>query len=109
MEKRDKEIYFVVSQSESDRIKAKMNEMGITSLSAYLRKMALDGYCVKLELEDVKEMVSLLRSCSNNLNQYAKKANAINSIYEEDIKDLEKRLDEIWKVAKEIMLRLASI
>ena len=109
MDKRDKEMHFVVSQAEKDRITAEMNEMGITSLSAYLRKMALDGYCVKLELEDMKEMVSLLRICSNNLNQYAKKANAINSIYEEDIKDLEKRLDEIWKLAKEIMLRLASI
>ncbi|WP_438273568.1 plasmid mobilization protein [Thomasclavelia ramosa] len=109
MDKRDKELHFMISQSERERIEIKMKEMEIRSLSAYLRKMALDGYCVKLELDDVKEMVSLLRICSNNLNQYAKKAHAINSIYEDDIKDLENRLEEIWNVAKEIMLRLASI
>lgn len=74
-----------------------------------IRKMALDGYCVKLELDDVKEMISLLRICSNNLNQYVKKAHAIHSVYEDDIKDLEKRLDEIWNIAKETMLRLAFI
>ena len=109
MDKRDKELHFMVSQSERERIEIKMKELEIRSLSAYLRKMALDGYCVKLELDDVKEMVSLLRICSNNLNQYAKKAHAINSIYEDDIKDLEKRLEEVWNVAKEIILRLSSI
>ena len=71
--------------------------------------MALDGYCVKLDLQDVKEMISLLRRCSNNLNQYAKRANETNNIYAEDIKDLKERFDEIWKVAKEILARLSTI
>lgn len=106
---RDKEIHFVVSQEELDRIRLKMSEMEIQSLSAYLRKMALDGYCVKLDLEDVKEMITLLRRCSNNLNQYAKRANAINSVYLTDIEDLQNRLDEIWNVSKEILQRLGTI
>ena len=55
---RDKEIHFVVSQEDLDRIRLKMSEMEIQSLSAYLRKMALDGYCVKLDLKDVKEMIN---------------------------------------------------
>ena len=71
--------------------------------------MALDGYCVKLDLKDVKEMVSLLRRCSNNLNQYAKRANETGNIYVEDIEDLKLRLDEIWKVGKEILARLSTI
>ena len=84
-------------------------EMGIRSKSAYLRKMALDGYCVKLDLQDVKELVSLLRRCSNNLNQYAKRANETGSIYQEDIQDLQARLDEIWQCARELLSRLASV
>lgn len=56
-------------------MKEKMAQVGIRSQGAYLRKMALDGYCVRLDLQDVKELVSLLRRCSNNLNQYAKRAN----------------------------------
>ena len=71
--------------------------------------MALDGYCVKLDLKDVKEMITLLRRCSNNLNQYAKRANAINSVYITDIEDLQNRLDEIWNVSKEILQRLSTI
>jgi len=44
------------------------------NMGAYLRKMAIDGYVVRLDLNDVTQMVSLLRRSSNNLNQYAKRA-----------------------------------
>ena len=71
--------------------------------------MALDGYCVKLDLKDVKEMVSLLRRCSNNLNQYAKRANETGNIYKEDIQDLQIHLEEIWQTSKEILARLSTI
>lgn len=109
MNRRDREVHFVMSEEEIRRMRLKMEELGIHSQSAYLRKMALDGYSVKLDLQDVKEMVSLLRRCSNNLNQYAKRANETGSIYKEDIQDLKVRLDEIWEVSKEILLRLSSI
>ncbi|MGI6095401.1 MAG: plasmid mobilization protein [Lachnospiraceae bacterium] len=109
MEKRDKQMNVLVSESEMKRIRMKMEEVEISCLNAYIRKMALDGYCVKLDLKDVKEMVSLLRRCSNNLNQYAKRANETGSIYKEDIQDLQNRLDEIWNTSKEILARLSSI
>ncbi|RHU18881.1 plasmid mobilization relaxosome protein MobC [Butyricicoccus sp. TM10-16AC] len=109
MQPRNKWVHFVMSQDELDRMQQKMQEVGIQNKSAYLRKMALDGYCVNLELEDVKKMVSLLRYCSNNLNQYAKRANATNFIYADDIQDLQNRLEEIWLSAKEILARLAVI
>ena len=86
-----------------------MAEVDVRNRSAYLRKMALDGYCVNMDFSDIRELVSLLRRCSNNLNQYAKKANENGSIYAEDIRDLQTRLDEIWESAKEIMARLAAI
>lgn len=109
MQPRNKWVHFVMSQDELDRMQQKMQEVGIQNKSAYLRKMALDGYCVNLELEDVKKMVSLLRYCSNNLNQYAKRANTTNSIYADDIQDLQNQLEEIWLSAKEILARLAVI
>ena len=109
MQPRNKWVHFVMSQDELDRMQQKMQEVGIQNKSAYLRKMALVGYCVNLELVVVKKMVSLLRYCSNNLNQYAKRANATNSIYADDIQDLQNRLEEIWLSAKEILARLAVI
>lgn len=98
MAKRDQDVHFLASKEEVERIHEKMDELGIRSMGAYLRKMALDGYCIRLDLQDVKALVSLLRICSNNLNQYAKRANETGSIYRADIEDLQKRLEEIWTV-----------
>ena len=106
MAKRDQDVHFLASKEEVERIHEKMDELGIRSMGAYLRKMALDGYCIR---QDVKALVSLLRICSNNLNQYAKRANEIGSIYEVDINDLQVRLEEIWADMKEVLVRLSSI
>lgn len=71
--------------------------------------MALNGYYIVLDLSDVKELLRLLRICSNNLNQYTKKANETDSIYKADIEDLKKRQDEIWEMTRDILSRLSSI
>lgn len=86
-----------------------MQEVSVRNMGAYLRKMAMDGYCIRLDLGDLKKIVSLMRYASNNLNQYAKKANETGSIYQEDIQDLQIRFDQIWKELKGIHMRLASI
>lgn len=109
MRERNQEIHVLLLPEEMERIKQKMAELGIINRSAYVRKMALDGYCINLDLTDMKEMVSLLRRCSNNLNQYAKRANETGSIYAEDIRDLQTRQSEIWEIAKEMLARLATI
>lgn len=109
MGKRDQDVHFLASKEEVERIHQKMEEIGVRSMGAYLRKMALDGYCINLDLQDVKELVSLLRRCSNNLNQYAKRANETGSIYAADVADLQERLEEIWDGMKEVLVRLSSI
>lgn len=95
-----------VNPEELVRIREKQKELGIRNTGAYMRKMAMDGYCVNLDLSDVAQVSTLLRRCSNNLNQYAKRANESGSIYAEDIRDLQKRLDELWEMQKLILKRL---
>ena len=109
MEKLNDTIILRISKADRARIRAKTEEVGVVNMSAYIRKMALDGYCVKLDLQDLKELIRLLRICSNNLNQYAKKANETGSIYLADIRDLQVRLNDLWQAAKELLVRLASI
>ena len=109
MSRRDQDVHFLASKEEVQRIHEKMDELGIRSMGAYLRKMALDGYCINLDLQDVKALVSLLRRCSNYLNQYAKRANETGNIYESDIMDLQEQLEEIWTGMKEVLVRLSSI
>jgi hypothetical protein len=70
--KKSVRVEFVISEQEADLIKERMAELGITNLSAYLRKMAVDGYIIHLDMSDIQEMIRLLRICSNNLNQYAR-------------------------------------
>ena len=103
------QVIFRCTPEERAMIDKRMAQLGTTNMAAYLRKMALDGYCVNMDFSDIRELVSLLRRCSNNLNQYAKKANETGSIYAEDIQDLQTRLNEIREGAKEIMARLATI
>ena len=81
----------------------------IRNYSSYLRKMALDGYCIQLDIPEIKKMISLLGRCSNNLNQYARKANQTGSIYWADIQNLKERLNEIYDMAEKILVRLNAL
>ena len=102
---------FLVMLRDGDRelIKKRMNEAGIRNMSAYIRKMAIDGYVIRLDLKDVKEVSRLMGINSNNLNQYAKKANETGSIYQRDIKVLQEQHEKIWEELRKINLKLASI
>ena len=109
MRDKDRMLSFRVNQMQLERINQKREEIGVRNMGAYLRKMAMDGYCVNMDLKGITELVRLLRICNNNLNQYAKKANETGSIYKEDIQDLQIRLNEIKDDLKEIMRTLYAI
>ena len=104
-----KNLHFRVSSEDLEKINQKKNDAGIRSMSAYLRKMSIDGYCIRMDLDDVHETTRLLRICSNNLNQYAKIANETGSVYCDDIEDLKYRLNEIWENQKSLLARLSCI
>ncbi len=108
-EKRDEIIILRITKTEKNRIYEKMLGMGIRSLSAYIRKMALDGYCLHLDLKELQRMAYLLQMCSNNLNQYAKAANENGRVYTADLEDLRARLDELISIGKQILSRLAEL
>ena len=105
-EKRDEILILRITKSEKSRIYEKMLSMGIRSLSAYIRKMALDGYCLHLDLQELRRMAYLLQMCSTNLNQYAKRANECGQVY---VEDLRTRLDELIDIGKQILSRLAGL
>lgn len=108
-EKKTVRMQLVISQKEADLVKERMAELGITNLSAYLRKMAVDGYIIHLDTGDIQEMVRLLRICSNNLNQYARRANETGSIYAADVEDLRSRLDGLWDQMDRLLRKFANI
>jgi len=86
-----------------------METSGILSIGSYLRKMALDGYCLQLDLPQLRRMAYLLQMCSNNLNQYAKAANENGQVYAADLEDSRARLDELISTSKQILSQLSNL
>lgn len=108
-EKRDEILILRITKTEKNRIYEKMYGIGIRSMSAYIRKMALDGYCLNLDLPQLRRMSYLLQNCSNNLNQVAKRANECGKVYAADMEDLRQRLDELIEIGRQILSRLAEL
>ena len=107
--KPEKEIHIKMTNKEYEIIRGKMQDAGVVNMSAFMRKMAIDGYMILLDLSDVNEVVRLLKIYSNNLNQVAKKANESGIIYIQDIRQLQNQQSEIWEAVKEILVRLSNI
>ena len=107
--KRDVTLRFRVTQEEQAQIEKCMAQAGTENMSAYLRKLAIDGYVLKLDLPELKEMISLLRRSSNNLNQIARRVNETSRIYAEDIGCLLANQERLWSAASEILTRLALL
>ena len=109
MKKREYRLFIRVTDEERNCILDKMYGMGIHSLSAYIRKMALDGYCLNLDLPQLRKMSYLLQNCSNNLNQVAKRANESGQLYAADLEDLRSRLDELIAIGKQLLDKLTEL
>lgn len=107
--KRDVPVLFWVSAEEQELIRQKMEQFGTENMSAYLRKMALDGYVVKLELPELKELVSLMRRSSNNLNQLTRKVHETGRIYDADLEDISQRQEQLWEGIREILTQLSQL
>ena len=109
MEKREVTIKIRLSESELSMIRDKMDAYGTDNMSAFIRKMAIDGYVVKLELPELKEMTRLLSSYSNNLNQIAKRVNADGSFYSTDFDEICQHQENLWNAAEKIIRTLAKL
>lgn len=107
--KREVQLNFRVSPEELALIEQKMAQLGTTNREAYLRKMALDGYVVRLELPELKELVSLMRYSSNNLNQLARRAHETGRIYDADLEDISWRQEALWDGVHRILTQLAKL
>jgi len=102
-------VAFRASEEENALIEKKMLEAGINNKGAYLRKMVLDGYVVRVDFSDVRKLIWLLGNSTNNLNQVAKRANQTGNIYKTDIHKLQEDYEKLWEAAESIMKKLAKI
>lgn len=106
---RDVQLKFRVTPEERALIEGKMALLETSNMAAYLRKMAIDGYAVNLELPELREMVSLLRRSGNNLNQLTRRVHETGQFYDADLEDLRRDYDGLWDAAQKILTSLAKI
>ena len=103
------QLNFRVTEREKQLIEDRMQEIGTTNREAYLRKIAIDGMLVKLEVPELKEIVSLMRRTSNNVNQIARRLNETGRIYEADITDVHNRQEQLWDMLNSLITKLSGI
>ena len=103
------QVKFFVDEKELDLIKQKMAQMGTDNMSAYLRKMAIDGYVVNLDMPELRELTFKMKRISNSENQIAKQLNTTGNIYEADIEEIKKNQEEIYEGIKKILLSLSHL
>ena len=108
-ETRNQRYHLLLNNQERVAIEERMKQAGINQMSTYIRKMAIDGYILKLDLPEIKEMISLLRYSSNNLNQIAKRANESGRVYEDDLRTISGMQEKIWDGINQILIRLGQV
>ena len=107
--RRSGKLEFWVTPDEKEQIEQKMAKLGTGNLSAYLRKMAIDGRILKLDLPELRELLSLMRRYSGNLNQIAKRVNSTHRVYAVDLEDIQTSQAKLWQTVRDLVLSLAKL
>ena len=106
---RDKMITFWVTGDELAKINANMEKLGTSNLSAYLRKMAITGLIIRLDTPELKQIVSLMRRTSANINQMAKHVNQGDPVAVQQIDGLHEQQEEIWSGVRGVLQQLSTL
>ena len=102
-------LYTKVTPEEKAVIDEKMTLLGTDNLRAYLRKMAVDGYVVRVDMDEIVETVKLLRSISGNVNQIAKRCNETRNLYAQDVEDLRLGYTQVWAEIGKLLKKFETL
>ena len=93
-------IEFRVTEQERQLIQKKMDQLGTKNMGAYLRKMAIDGYIIKVDYTEQKRLAAAVSHVASNINQICRRINSTGHVYEDDVVELKARQAEIWELLK---------
>lgn len=106
---RSTQLHFYVNDQELDLIRTKMKQVGTDNMSSYLRKMAVDGYVIRLDMKELRELTRLLGNMAGSENQIAKRVNETGTVYAEDLEEIKKNQEEIKESVNKILQSLADL
>ena len=102
-------LHVMVTPEEQALIGERMAEAGISNMGAYMRKMALNGYVLHVDLSDIRELVALQRQYANNLNQVAIHVNTYGGVYPDEIKALQQDYADLWGPLSDLLKKLSEV
>lgn len=94
-------IEFRVTEQERQLIQKKMEQLGTKNMGAYLRKMAIDGYIIKVDYTEQKKLAAAVSRVAGNINQICRRINQTGHFYPDDIVELKAKQCEIWELLKQ--------
>lgn len=111
MENRKRNIQIIIRVTEEERalIEEKMQQIPTLNLSAYARKMLIDGYIITLDLKEVKEHTAQLQKIGVNVNQIAKRINETGRIYADDMDEVKRVMEEVWRLERRLLLQFKGL
>ena len=95
-------IEFCVTEQEKKLIESKMAQLGTRNMGAYLRKMAIDGYIIKVDYTEQKKLAAAVSRAATNINHICRRINSTGHCYADDIADLKERQAEIWSLLRDV-------
>ena len=107
--KRNAQIIIRVIEEERALIEEKMRQIPTLNLSAYARKMLIDGYIFTLDLQEVKGHTAQLQKIGVNVNQIAKRINETGRIYADDMDEIKRAMEEVWRLERRLLLQFKSL
>ena len=105
----DEEIKFRISPKDKEKIQTKMKQANVLNMSAYIRKMAIDGMIIRLQIDEIKELLRLMRIYGNNVNQIAKAANSTGYVTKNEMEEIKEYQKNIWNILNRILKKLSEI
>ena len=111
MENRKRNVQIIVRVTEEERvlIEEKMKQIPTLNLSAYARKMLIDGYIIMLDLQEVKGHTARLQKIGVNINQIAKRINETGQIYADDMDEIKHVMEEVWRLERRLLLQFKGL
>ena len=111
MENRKRKVQIIVRVTEEERalIEEKIKQFPTQNLAAYARKMLIDGYIILLDIPEIKAHSAQLQKIGVNINQIAKRVNQTARIYTEDMDELKRLIDEVWKSERRLLLQFRGL
>lgn len=111
MENRKRNVQIIIRVTEEERslIEEKMRQIPTLNLSAYARKILIDGYIITLDLQEVKGHTAQLQKIGVNINQIAKRINETGRIYADDMDEIKRAMEEVWRLERRLLLQFKSL